>query len=304
MAADADIQARIAGLDALALADTNKPNRRRDLWRAVWPKVVAVFVVLAIWQIAVWSHHWRPYVLYGPGPTLSYLRHLVTTGAFWSSLGVTARRALEGFVLATVIGSAVGIATARSWVVRSAISSLLTGLQSMPTIVWPLFGAMLLGLSNGAILLVVVLGTSPFVARSLLSGLDQVQPILIRAGKTLGARRLALVRHVILPAAFPSVVTDIRRPKRERPVHLCIGLTAALLGAFLMIGRDIGDHAFVECDLLHLTWHAAQIDQESVHLGHPHQRVLIQQAGQRPLRIQTAVSRTREITRALALAVL
>jgi hypothetical protein len=56
--------------------------------------------------------------------------------------------------------------------------------------------------------------------------------------------------------------------------------------------------------LLHLTWHAAQIDQESVHLGHPHQRVLIQQAGQRPLRIQTAVSRTREITRALALAVL
>jgi NitT/TauT family transport system permease protein len=211
MAADADIQARIAGLDALALADTNKPNRRRDLWRAVWPKVVAVFVVLAIWQIAVWSHHWRPYVLYGPGPTLSYLRHLVTTGAFWSSLGVTARRALEGFVLATVIGSAVGIATARSWVVRSAISSLLTGLQSMPTIVWPLFGAMLLGLSNGAILLVVVLGTSPFVARSLLSGLDQVQPILIRAGKTLGARRLALVRHVILPAAFPSVVTALQQ---------------------------------------------------------------------------------------------
>jgi len=211
MAADADVQARIAGLDVLALADTNKPNRKRDLWRAVWPKVVAVFVVLAIWQIAVWSHHWRSYVLYGPGPTLSYLRHLVTTGAFWSSLGVTARRALEGFVLAMVIGSAVGIATARSWVIRSAISSLLTGLQSMPTIVWPLFGAMLLGLSNGAILLVVVLGTSPFVARALLSGLDQVQPILIRAGKTLGARRLTLVRHVVLPAAFPSVVTALQQ---------------------------------------------------------------------------------------------
>ena len=211
MPADADVQARIAGLDALALADTNKPNRKRDFWRAVWPKVVAVFVVLAIWQIAVWSHHWRSYVLYGPGPTLSYLRHLVSTGAFWGSLGVTARRALEGFVLAMLIGSAVGIATSRSWVIRSAISSLLTGLQSMPTIVWPLFGAMLLGLSNGAILFVVVLGTSPFVARALLSGLDQVQPILIRAGKTLGARRLTLVRHVILPAAFPSVVTALQQ---------------------------------------------------------------------------------------------
>jgi len=168
-------------------------------------------LVLAIWQIAVWSHHWRSYVLYGPGPTLSYLKHLVVTGAFWSSLGVTARRALEGFVLAIVIGSVVGIATARSWVVRSAISSLLTGLQSMPTIVWPLFGAMLLGLSNGAILLVVVLGTSPFVARAIVSGLDQVQPILIRAGRTLGARRLTLIRHVILPAAFPSIVTALQQ---------------------------------------------------------------------------------------------
>jgi NitT/TauT family transport system permease protein len=135
----------------------------------------------------------------------------VHTGAFWGSLATTGRRAVEGFVLAMAIGSAVGIVTARSWVVRSAIASLLTGLQSMPTIVWPLFGAMLLGLSNGAILLVVVLGTSPFVARAILSGFDQVQPILVRAGKSLGAKRLSLVRHVILPAAFPSVMTALQQ---------------------------------------------------------------------------------------------
>jgi NitT/TauT family transport system permease protein len=211
MAIDADVEARITGLDALTEPERIKTDWKRKVWRATWPKVIAVAVVLAIWQIAVWSHHWPSYVLYGPGPTLSYLRHLVTTGSFWDSLGVTGRRALEGFVLAMVIGSVLGIATARSWVVRSALSSLLTGLQSMPTIVWPLFGAMLLGLSNGAIMLVVVLGTSPFVARAILSGLDQVPPTLIRAGRTLGAKRLTLIRHVIIPAAFPSVVTALQQ---------------------------------------------------------------------------------------------
>jgi len=211
MAVETDLQARISGLDELALADLIRPKRGRDLWRATWPKLFAVFLVLAVWQLAVWSHHWSSYVLYGPGPTLSYLGHLVRTGSFWASLAVTGRRALEGFVLAMAIGSLVGMVTARSWVVRSALASLLTGLQSMPTIVWPLFGAMLLGLSNGAILLVVVLGTSPFVARAILSGFDQVQPILIRAGRSLGARRLALVRHVILPAAFPSVMTALQQ---------------------------------------------------------------------------------------------
>jgi NitT/TauT family transport system permease protein len=211
MVVDADLQARISGLDALSLADSTAMQRGRAVWRATWPKLVAVVLVLAVWQLAVWSHHWSSYVLYGPGPTLSYLGHLLRTGALWSSLLVTGRRAVEGFVLAMAIGSLVGIVTARSWVVRSGIASLLTGLQSMPTIVWPLFGAMLLGLSNGAILLVVVLGTSPFVARAILSGFDQVQPILIRAGKSLGARRLSLVRHVILPAAFPSVMTALQQ---------------------------------------------------------------------------------------------
>ena len=207
MAADPDVQARIAGLDALTVSERSGSRSRRRLWRGLWPKVVAVGLVLLIWQMAVWSHHWRPFILYGPAPTLSYLWHLLGTGTFWSSLAVTGRRALEGFLLAMAVGGGVGVATARSWVLRSAISSLLTGLQSMPTIIWPLFGAMLLGLSNGAIMLVVVLGTSPFVARAVISGLDQVPPILIRAGRVLGARRLGLVRHVIVPAALPSLVT-------------------------------------------------------------------------------------------------
>lgn len=211
MAVDADARARISGLDALALADAGRTRRPPALWRATWPKLVAVVLVIGLWQLAVWSHHWSSYVLYGPGPTLSYLGHLVRTGDFWNSLAITGRRALEGFALAMAIGSLVGIITARSWMVRSALASLLTGLQSMPTIVWPLFGAMVLGLSDGAILLVVVLGTSPFVARAILSGFDQVQPILIRAGRSLGARRLSLVRHVILPAAFPSVMTALQQ---------------------------------------------------------------------------------------------
>lgn len=211
MAVEADLHARISGLDELALADLTRPHRGRNLWRATWPKLVAVVAVLAVWQVAVWTHHWSSYVLYGPGPTLSYLGHLLGSGSFWTSLAITGRRALEGFVLAVAIGAIVGMVTARSRIVRSAIASLLTGLQSMPTIVWPLFGAMLLGLSNGAILLVVILGTSPFVARAILSGFDQVQPILVRAGRSLGARRLTLVRHVILPAAFPAVMTALQQ---------------------------------------------------------------------------------------------
>src|SRR3954470_12196262 len=54
------------------------------------------------------------------------------------------------------------------------------------------------------------------------------------------------------------------------------------------VSRNVGDHALLECDLLDRTRHLAQVDQHAVDLGHPHERVLIQQARQRPVRIKLA----------------
>src|SRR5215207_9921660 len=70
---------------------------------------------------------------------------------------------------------------------------------------------------------------------------------------------------------------------------------AGLLVAFLLVGGNGGDQALVERDLLYLARHVTQVDQEAVHLRHPHQRVLIQQAVQQPLGVEAArVQRLRD----------
>ena len=51
---------------------------------------------------------------------------------------------------------------------------------------------------------VVVLGAAPSIANGLITGIDQIPPLYLRAGRVLGARRWAMYRHVILPAALPS----------------------------------------------------------------------------------------------------
>jgi NitT/TauT family transport system permease protein len=56
-----------------------------------------------------------------------------------------------------------------------------------------------------------VLGAAPSVANGLISGIDQVPPILLRAGRVLGARGLATWRHVVLPAALPNVVAGLKQ---------------------------------------------------------------------------------------------
>jgi NitT/TauT family transport system permease protein len=56
-----------------------------------------------------------------------------------------------------------------------------------------------------------VLGAAPSIANGLIAGVDQIPPLLLRAGRTLNARGLALYRHVILPAALPGYVAGLKQ---------------------------------------------------------------------------------------------
>jgi NitT/TauT family transport system permease protein len=69
-----------AGLDALELAPVRRgPSRGRRVWRGAWPKLLAVGLVIAVWQIVVWSGWKEAYVLPGPGAVFEELGSLVTT---------------------------------------------------------------------------------------------------------------------------------------------------------------------------------------------------------------------------------
>src|SRR5918993_561506 len=109
---------------------------------------------------------------------------------------------LAGLV-ALVLGTAVGLAVARVRVLRAAFGSLITGLQTMPSVAWVPWSILLFQLSEGAILFVTVIGATPAVANGLISGSDQISPILLRAGRVLGARGLSAHPHAVLPGSLP-----------------------------------------------------------------------------------------------------
>ncbi|GHH43748.1 hypothetical protein GCM10018773_30390 [Streptomyces candidus] len=65
-----------------------------------------------------------------------------------------------------------------------------------------------LGTSRGAVDMVVLLGAVPSVATGVLGALDRVPPLLMRAGRSMGATGAVAVRPILLPAALPGVVSD------------------------------------------------------------------------------------------------
>ncbi|MEV5706787.1 ABC transporter permease [Actinoallomurus sp. NPDC052274] len=205
------LERQIAGLDALEMANRARPGLLRRTWASAWPVLAAIAIAVGVWEIVVLSG-WKPtYVLPGPAQVFPQLGRDLSESSFWAGLGLTMRRAVIGFALAIVVGAAIGAVVSRVRFLRVAFGSLITGLQTMPSIAWFPLAILLFQLSESAILFVIVLGAAPSIANGLIAGVDYTPPILLRAGKILGLRGLALYRHLILPASLPAFVTGLKQ---------------------------------------------------------------------------------------------
>jgi len=203
---------RLAWLEAQEVATPEQRGRRLAVrgWAAVWPKALAVAIVLAIWQL-IHVSGWKKLIFPGPAGTLSDLWGQLQTGLLWRAIAITSERAVIGFALAVVIGAVVGALVSRIAPLRAAVGSLITGLQTMPSIAWFPFAIILFGISTTTILFVIVLGAAPSIANGLIAGVDYTPPLLLRAGKMMGLRRLSLYRYLILPASLPAFVAGLKQ---------------------------------------------------------------------------------------------
>ncbi|MGH9262397.1 MAG: ABC transporter permease [Acidimicrobiales bacterium] len=201
----------LAGLDALELAAQTERSWPSRIWSAAWPKLAAVGLGLGIWQLVVWSG-WKPeYLFPGPRAVFSELWDMWQEGTLTDAVANTLQLAAIGYLISVVLGTITGLLVARVRVLRAAFGSLITGVQTMPSVAWVPFAILLFKLSDDAILFVVVLGATPAIANGLISGTDQIAPILFRAGRVLGARGLSAYRHIVLPASLPGFVGGLKQ---------------------------------------------------------------------------------------------
>ncbi len=255
----------LAGLDALDRAErTTRATLGQRLWRATWPKLIAFGIILLVWQVAVWAH-WRPYILQSPTTVARQLWDLLGTSLFWQAVWVTAQQAVIGYALVIIIGGIVGTAVARLRVLRAGIGALITGMQTMPSVLWYPLAFMVFGVHTSAIILMMVLGAAPAVANGFISGIDQVPPGLLRAGRVLGARGLSLERHVVLPAALPGVLGGLKQGWAFAWHALMAGEFLILVNPLSLGGRTINaltqtDYAVVVAMMIVIVFIGIMVD--------------------------------------------
>ncbi|QKW09965.1 ABC transporter permease [Streptomyces sp. NA04227] len=206
-----DLAGLEAGLDALETRQSTRTPLRQTLTQKVLPPLTAVALVLVIWQILVWAEVSDPSKLPAPADVWQEAKDAWLQGTLLDYIWTSVSRGMTGFLFALVIGTPLGLIVARVKFVRAAIGPILSGLQSLPSVAWVPPAVLWLGLNDSMMYAVILLGAVPSIANGLVSGVDQVPPLFLRAGRTLGATGLKGTWHIVLPAAMPGYVAGLKQ---------------------------------------------------------------------------------------------
>jgi NitT/TauT family transport system permease protein len=199
-----------AGLDALETTATGRTPFSQTFKNKILPPIIAVVVVLVAWSL-LYPVVDDPSKLPSPGEVWAEVEDQWLKGTLFSYIWGSVSRGLLGFLLALVIGTPLGLLVARVKFVRAAFGPILSGLQSLPSVAWVAPAVIWLGLDNSVMFTVILLGAVPSIANGLVSGVDQVPPLFLRAGRTLGATGLRGTWHIVMPAALPGYVAGLKQ---------------------------------------------------------------------------------------------
>jgi NitT/TauT family transport system permease protein len=155
------------------------------------------------------------------------------------------KRLLAGYFIGICVGLPVGLLTARFRFLQDTLGLLALGLQGLPSVCWVPLALLWFGQTEAAMLFVVVMGTVWSVVLATETGVRNVNPLYVRAARTMGSRWLHIWLYVIMPASLPFIVSGMKqgwafawRSLMAAEIFVTI-LTGFGLGHLLHYGREL-----------------------------------------------------------------
>ncbi len=210
--------------------------------------IVFYAALFAVWTLLAELKIWPPYLFPTPRGVGQALYAGFQDHTFLIAIAVSMRRVLIGYTISVVLGMILGLGLGTSKFLEETMGGLLVSLQSLPSICWWPLALLWFGLSQNAILFVVVMGSLLSVTLAMEDGRKQMPKIYSMAGRNLGASGFQLFWYVLLPASLPFIVSGLKQGWAfawrslitAEMLYLSLGL-----GQMLMMGRDLNDMSAV-----------------------------------------------------------
>jgi len=216
-------------------------------------RILFFLFLVGLWHWLFKLEIWEDYLFPSPWMVWDTLFQGFKEQTFWVAIGASLKRVLLGYGISLLIGIPLGVLSAKIKIFEETVGSLVSGLQTLPSICWLPLSLLWFGLNEKAIIFIVVMGAICSIALATEAGVKNVSPLYVRAAKTMGAKGWKLLSCVIIPAALPTIFTGMKLAWAFAWRSLMAGellSSGSGLGQILMMGRDLADMSQVLAAML------------------------------------------------------
>jgi len=205
--ADAHDLADVPAQRASALGD-----RILKVARSWTIRALAIAVGIVLWYCAA-KARLDFYIRFDniPSPIVvadAFWRHLHEL-KFYIHIAVSLERILVGYGIAAIVGIFLGLLMGRSRLARDFLTPYIELLRPIPAVAWIPLAILMWPTEESSIIYITFLGALFPIVLNTIHGVEQTPEILLRAAQSLGARRVQIFWHVVIPAALPSIAAGL-----------------------------------------------------------------------------------------------
>ena len=234
------VRAQNASLDATTQLAASMVPPPQPAWRRVLSRVSHWWLLIAfiiVWElVSTFGQRVNPQLevmLPPPTAVISAAQDLLARGVLFTHIFDSLKRVLTAVGTATLLGVPLGLAMGWSPRFRSVVDPVLEFVRPIPPLAWIPLSILWFGIGDTQIVYIIFLAAFFPIVLNSLAGARDVDPYLIRAGLSLGARRWTLFGTVVLPAALPNIFTGVR-------IGLGIGWMALVAGELVAAPSGLG----------------------------------------------------------------
>lgn len=223
--------------------------KKKTLWIYSLLPVVSILILLGLWMLLCFK---MPGVMPTPVEVaqkiIEITVHPISKATLPVHILVSLGRVLIAFALASVLGVLFGVAMGWYRTAHDIVWPVFEIIRPIPPIAWIPLIILWCGIGETSKVIIVFIGAIVPIILNTYAGICQVDPMLLKAAKTVGASDVATMFEVVLPASLPSIVAGMKTALSTG--WMCV-LAAEMVVAkqgvgFLIIrGMDSNDSALI-----------------------------------------------------------
>lgn len=186
-----------------------------------------------LWEMAGNLGWIDPFITSQPSRILSTIRNLATEGALWQHISITLFETVIGFMLGTLLGTALAVVLWWSRFAAKVAEPYLIVLNSLPKIALGPVLIVWIGAGATAIIAVALFVSLIITIITVLNGFMEVNPDKIKLLKTFGASKSQILVKVILPASIPTIISALK-------INVGMSWVGVIVGEFLVSKAGLG----------------------------------------------------------------